>query len=64
MMRLKVQDRVIEVGGTADFAKSVILVRASSEDEIRQLIAEDVYTTGGVWGKPVTVGYGRLVLGE
>jgi uncharacterized tellurite resistance protein B-like protein/uncharacterized protein YciI len=64
MMRLKVQERVIEVGGTADFAKSVILVRASSEDEIRQLVAEDVYTTGGVWGEPVMVGYGRLVLGE
>ena len=64
MMRLKVQDRVIEVGGTADFAKSVILVRASGEDEIRQLIAEDVYSTGGVWGSPTMVGYGRLVLGE
>jgi uncharacterized tellurite resistance protein B-like protein/uncharacterized protein YciI len=64
MMRLKVQDRVIEVGGTADFAKSVILVRASSEDEIRELVAADVYTTGGVWGPPVIVGYGRLVLGE
>jgi len=64
MMRLKVQERVIEVGGTADFAKSVVLVRASSEDEIRQLIAEDVYTTGGVWGPPVVVGYGRLVIGE
>jgi len=64
MMRLKVQDRIIEVGGTSDFAKSVILVRASSEDEIRELIAEDVYTTGGVWQAPVIVGYGRLVLGE
>ena len=64
MMRLKVQDRVIEVGGTADFAKSVILVRASGEDEIRQLIADDVYSTGGVWGPPTMVGYGRLVLGE
>jgi len=64
MMRLKVQDRVIEVGGTADFAKSVILVRASGEDEIRQLIADDVYSTGGVWGSPTMVGYGRLVLGE
>lgn len=64
MMRLKVQQRVIEVGGTVDFSKSVILVRAASEDEIRQLVAEDVYTTGGVWGPPVMVGYGRLVLGE
>jgi len=64
MMRLKVQERIIEVGGTADFSKSVILVRASSEEEIRQLVAEDVYTTGGVWGPPVMVGYGRLVLGE
>lgn len=64
MMRLKVQDRVIEVGGTADMSKSVLLMRAVSEDEIRALIAEDVYTTGGVWGAPTMVGYGRLVLGE
>ena len=64
MMRLKVQGRVIEAGGTADFARSVLLIRASSEDEIRQLVAEDVYTTGGVWGAPAMVGYGRLVIGE
>ncbi len=64
MMRLKVQDRVIEVGGTADMGKSVMLVRASGEEEIRQLVAEDVYTSGGVWGPPAIVGYGRLVLGE
>lgn len=64
MMRLKVQDRIIEVGGTADFAKSVILVRASTEGEVRGLVAEDVYTSGGVWGAPSIVGYGRLVLGE
>lgn len=64
MMRLKVQDRIIETGATADLAKSVLLVRASSEHEIRDLVAQDVYTTGGVWGAPVIVGYGRLVLGE
>lgn len=64
MMRLKVQDRVIEVGGAADMSKSVILVRASGEDEIRQMVADDIYTRGGVWGPPVIVGYGRLVLGE
>ncbi len=64
MMRLKVQDRVIEVGGTADMSKSVILVRASDEDDIRRLVAEDAYTSGGVWGPPTIVGYGRLVLGE
>jgi uncharacterized tellurite resistance protein B-like protein/uncharacterized protein YciI len=64
MMRLKVQDRIIEAGGTADMSKSVLLVRASGEDEIRELVAEDVYTSGGVWGPPSIVGYGRLVLGE
>ncbi len=64
MMRLKVQERVIEVGGTADFSKSVLLVRAADEDEIRQLVAEDAYTSGGVWGPPTIVGFGRLVLGE
>lgn len=64
MMRLKVQERVIEVGGTADMSKSVLLMRATGEDEIRELVADDVYTSGGVWGPPSIVGYGRLVLGE
>ena len=61
IMRLRVQGRIIEAGGTADFAKAVLLIRASSEEEVLQLIAEDVYTTGGVWHNPTVVGYGRVV---
>lgn len=64
MMRLKVQNRIIEAGATADLAKSVLLVRAASEDEIRELVAEDPYTAGGVWGEPIIVGLGRIVLGD
>jgi uncharacterized tellurite resistance protein B-like protein/uncharacterized protein YciI len=63
ILRLKLQDRVIEAGGTTDFDKAVLLIRASSEDEVRQLIADDVYTSGGVWQEPKIVGYGRVVPG-
>jgi uncharacterized tellurite resistance protein B-like protein/uncharacterized protein YciI len=61
ILRLRLQDRIIEAGGTADFEKAVLLVRASSEEEVLQLIDEDVYTTGGVWHSPRVVGYGRVV---
>ena len=61
ILRLRLQDRIIEAGGTADFEKAVLLVRASSEDEVRALVEEDVYTSGGVWHSPRIVGYGRVV---
>jgi uncharacterized tellurite resistance protein B-like protein/uncharacterized protein YciI len=61
IMRLKVQDRIIEAGGTADFTKAVLLVRAPSERDALALIEEDVYTSGGVWHSPRVVGYGRVV---
>ncbi len=61
ILRLRLQDRIIEAGGTADFEKAVLLVRGSSEEEVLQLIEEDVYTSGGVWHSPRVVGYGRVV---
>ena len=61
ILRLKLQDRIIEAGGTADFTKAVLLIRAASEQEALDLIAEDVYTSGGVWHSPKVVGYGRVV---
>lgn len=64
IMRLKVQGRVIEAGGTADLEKAVLIVRAESEQEVLRLIEEDVYTSGGVWHSPRVVGYGRVVVGE
>jgi hypothetical protein len=37
-------------------------IRTSMDlDEALALIAEDVYTTGGVWHSPTAVGYGRVV---
>jgi uncharacterized protein YciI len=59
--RLIREGRVIEAGGAADFSKAVLLVRASSEAEALALIAEDVYTSGGVWHEPTARPYGRVV---
>jgi uncharacterized tellurite resistance protein B-like protein/uncharacterized protein YciI len=64
ILRLKVQGRIIEAGGTVDFAKAVILIRASSEQEALDLIEADVYTANGVWHNPTVVGYGRVAVGE
>jgi uncharacterized protein YciI len=47
--RLIGEGRVIEAGGCADFSKAVLLIRAADEAEALALIAEDVYTSGGVW---------------
>ena len=61
LLRLRLQGRIIEAGGTADFEKAVLLVRAASEAEVLEMIADDVYTSGGVWHSPRVVGYGRVV---
>ncbi len=58
---LRADGRVIEAGGTVDMVKAVLLIRAASAEEALGLIAEDVYTTGGVWHSPTAVGYGRVV---
>ena len=52
---------MIEAGGTTDMVKAVLLIRAASAEEALGLIAEDIYTTGGVWHSPTAVGYGRVV---
>lgn len=59
--RLIREGRVIEAGGLGDFSKAVLLVRAASEAEALALIAEDVYTSGGVWHAPAATTYGRVV---
>jgi uncharacterized protein YciI len=59
--RLLREGRLIEAGGCGDFSKAVLIVRAASEAEALQLIAEDVYTTGGVWYAPTACAYGRVV---
>ena len=59
--RLIREGRVIEAGGTADFGKAVLLIRAETEAEVLALIEEDVYTSGGVWHSPVARAYGRVV---
>jgi uncharacterized protein YciI len=59
--RLIREGRIIEAGGTGDFDHAVLLIRGSSEAEVLALIAEDVYTSGGVWHSPVARPFGRVV---
>lgn len=59
--RLIREGRVVEAGGCADFSKAVLLVRAPDAAAALALIAEDVYTDGGVWHSPVATEYGRVV---
>jgi uncharacterized protein len=61
IVRLIREGRVIEAGGCLDFSKAVLLVRAADEAGALALIAEDVYTSGGVWHSPVARAYGRVV---
>jgi uncharacterized protein YciI len=62
--RLKREGRIIEAGGCDDWSKAVILMRAESADEALAVIAEDVYTSSGVWHSPTARRYGRVVLEE
>ena len=59
--RLIREGRIIEAGGIADFSKAVLLIRGGSEAEVLALIAEDVYTSGGVWHSPTARAYGRVI---
>ena len=59
--RLIREGRIVEAGGTADFTKAVLLIRAETEAEAIALIDEDVYTSGGVWHSPVARAYGRVI---
>jgi uncharacterized protein YciI/uncharacterized tellurite resistance protein B-like protein len=59
--RLMREGRIIEAGGTLDFGKAVLLIRGADADEVRALIAEDVYTTGAVWQSPTVTAWGRVV---
>jgi uncharacterized protein YciI len=58
--RLMREGRVLEAGGCADFSKAVLLIRAASEADALQLIAEDIYTLGGVWHSPTACAWGRV----
>lgn len=40
---------IIEVGAFSDASASILIARAGSEAEVRQLVREDVYTRNGVW---------------
>jgi uncharacterized protein YciI/uncharacterized tellurite resistance protein B-like protein len=60
--RLMREGRLIEAGATLDLGKAVLLIRGTTADEVLALIAEDVYTTGGVWQSPTVTPWGRVTL--
>ena len=46
---LRAAGTLIEVGAFPDASASILLIRAGTEDEVRGLLEEDVYTRNGVW---------------
>lgn len=52
---------VIEAGGLADWSGAVLIVRAPDEAAAVALLAQDVYTRGGVWTNFRARRYGRVV---
>jgi uncharacterized protein YciI len=60
--RLIREGRLLEAGGYLDFSAALLLVRASSEEEARALVLDDVYVRSGVWvAEPRVRAYGRVV---
>jgi uncharacterized protein YciI len=56
------EGRLLEAGGYLDFSAALLLVRASSEEEARALVLDDVYVRSGVWvAEPRVRAYGRVV---
>ena len=56
--------RFIEAGACADVSSSVLLVRADSEAEALDTVADDVYLRNGVWVEVRARPFGRVVLDQ
>ncbi len=51
---------VLEAGALGDMSASVILVRAASEEEARELARQDVYLSSGEWDEIRVRPFARL----
>ena len=63
LARLFRDGTLIEAGGYLDWKSALLIFRASSEQEVIDLIRDDVYLRSGVWlDDPVVRPLGRVVL--
>jgi uncharacterized protein YciI len=60
LARLRDEGIVTEAGAYADVSASLIIVRASSEEEALALARDDVYLRNGVWVEVRARRFGRL----
>jgi uncharacterized protein YciI len=59
---LKAAGVIVEIGGCMDLSKSVLLVRAASEQAALEVARQDAYTQNGVWVELRATPFGRLRL--
>jgi uncharacterized protein len=63
LVELKDAGVVVEAGAFVDVSKSVLLVRAESEEAALALCRDDVYMKNGVWVEVRARPFGRVVRG-
>lgn len=61
VVELKATGRVVEAGAYGDLSCSLLLVRASTEQEVLDLCRADVYFDNGVWTELRARPFGRVV---
>lgn len=60
LQRLKAEGTVIEAGAFTDVSSTVMLVRAATEDAVRDIARDDVYMRNGVWVEIRVRPFGRV----
>jgi uncharacterized protein len=63
LLELKDAGVIVEVGAFMDVSKSVVLVRAESEEAALAVCRDDVYMRNGVWVEVRAHPFGRVVRG-
>lgn len=63
LLELKDAGVIVEVGAFMDVSKSIVLVRAESEEAALAVCRDDVYMQNGVWVEVRARPFGRVVRG-
>jgi uncharacterized protein YciI len=63
LLELKDAGVIVEVGAFMDVSKSIVLVRAESEEAALAVCRDDVYMKNGVWVEVRARSFGRVVRG-
>ena len=63
LLELKDAGVIVEVGAFMDVSKSIVLVRADSEEAALAVCRDDVYMKNGVWVEVRARPFGRVVRG-